>query len=115
MDYAKAFDSLDREVMWQLMRHYGIPEKFINIVRNTYTGMQSRVVHEGQLSDVFPITTGVRQGCLLSPFLFLLAVDWVMKRTTAGRRNCIQWTPFTQLDDLDFTDELAINNIRIVD
>ena len=67
------------------MRHYGIPEKFIAIIRNTYTGMQSKVIHEGQLTEAFDITTGVRHGYLLSPLLFLLAVDWIMKKATNGR------------------------------
>ena len=58
VDFTKAFD---REVLWQLMRHYGIPEKFIAIIRNTYTGMESKVIHEGQLTEAFDITTGVRQ------------------------------------------------------
>ena len=53
---------VDREVLWKLMRYYGIPEKFITIIRNTYTGMQSKVIHEGQLTEAFDITTGVRQG-----------------------------------------------------
>ena len=51
VDFTKAFDNLDREVLWQLMRHYGIPEKFIAIIRNTYTGVQSKVIHEGQLTE----------------------------------------------------------------
>ena len=69
--FQKAFDSLDREVLWQLMRHYGIPDKFISIINNTYSGMQSKNIHEGKLTELFEITTGVRQGCLLSPLLFL--------------------------------------------
>lgn len=40
--------------------------------------------------------------------VFLLAIDWVMKRTTEQRRSGIQWTPWTQLDDLDFADDLAL-------
>nr|KAG5687299.1 hypothetical protein BaRGS_016900 [Batillaria attramentaria] len=60
------------------------------------------------LSESFEVKTGVRQGCLLSPFLFLLVIDWIMKTTTAGRKNGIQWTLWTQLDDLDFADDLAL-------
>ena len=52
--------------------------------------------------------TGLRQGCLFSLFLFLLVIDWIMKTTTTGRNNCIQWTLWTQLDDLDFADDLAL-------
>ena len=70
--------------------------------------MQSRILHDGQLTDPFDITTGVRQGCLLSPFLFLLAVDWIMKQTTNNKRNGIQWTLMEQLDDLDYADDIAL-------
>jgi hypothetical protein len=69
--------------------------------------MQSKVIHEGQLTEAFDITTGVRHGYLLSPLLFLLAVDWIMKKATDGRKNGIQWTMFNQLDDLDFATDIA--------
>ena len=49
-----------------------------------------------------------KDACLLSSFLFLLAIDCVMKTTTAQRRNGIQWTMWKQLDDLDFADDLAL-------
>nr|KAG5707368.1 hypothetical protein BaRGS_005335 [Batillaria attramentaria] len=70
--------------------------------------MSCRIAHAGQLSESFEVKTGVRQGCLLSPFLFLLVIDWIMKTTTTGRKNGIQWTLWTQLDDLDFADDLAL-------
>ena len=108
IDFQKAFDSLDREVLWQLIRHYGIPDKFISIIKNTYSGMQSKIIHEGKLTEPFEITTGVRQGCLLSPLLFLLAVDWIMRQATSNRRNGIQWTLLEQPDDLDFSDDIAL-------
>ncbi|PVD22635.1 hypothetical protein C0Q70_15890 [Pomacea canaliculata] len=70
--------------------------------------MTFRVVHEGQLTRSFEVRTGVRQGCLLSPLLFLIAIDWVMKQATSERRNGIQWTLWSQLDDLDFADDLTL-------
>lgn len=96
------------EVLLQLTRHYDKPEKFSTIIKNTYSGMQCRIIHEGQLTEAFHITTGVRQGCLLSPLLFLLAVDWIMRQATENRPNGIQWTLFTQLDNLDFTDDISL-------
>ena len=74
--------------------------------------MTCRIVHAGQLSDSFEVKTGVHQGCSLSPFLFLLSIDWIMKSMTTGKRNGIQWTLWTQLDDLDFVDDLALLSHR---
>ncbi|RTG81912.1 uncharacterized protein DC041_0005420 [Schistosoma bovis] len=104
----KAFDSVDRRTLWKLFRHYGVPEKIVNIIRNSYDGLQCKVVHGGKLTDAFQVKTGVRQGCLLSPFLFLLVVDWIMKISTSEGKHGIQWTAQNQLDDLDFADDLAL-------
>lgn len=108
IDFEKAFDSVDREILWKLTAHYGIPAKIINIIRSTYQGMRCQVLHEGCISEAFEVLTGVRQGCLLSPFLFLLCIDWVMKETTSNRRTGIQWSLTEQLEDLDFADDLAL-------
>ncbi|CAH8459102.1 unnamed protein product [Schistosoma turkestanicum] len=108
IDYEKAFDSVDRKTLWRLLRHYGVPEKIVNIIRNSYDGFNCKIVHGGQLTDSFEVKTGVRQGCLLSPFLFLLVIDWIMKTSTSGGKHGINWTVRTQLDDLDFADDLAL-------
>ena len=68
-------------------------------------GMQG---HSCRMTDLFVVKTGVRQGCLLSPFLFLLVIDWIMTMTTENRKNGIQWTLWKQLVDLDFADDLAL-------
>ena len=99
---------MDRETLWKLLKHYGIPGKIITLIQRTFEGMSCRVVHRGQLSDCFNVRTGVRQGCLLSPFMFLLVIDWITRTTTKGKKNGIQWTPWTQLEDLDFADDLAL-------
>ena len=103
IDYEKAFDSVDRETIWKLPRHYGVPKKIISLIRCTFQDMSCRIPHAGQLSESFEMKTGVRQGYLLSPFLFLLVIGWIMKITTTGNNNGIQWTPWTQLDDIDIT------------
>jgi hypothetical protein len=88
VDYEKAFDILDRETLWKLMRHYGIPLKLVNLNGNQYTNMKPKVVHGGKQKT--EVKTGDRQGCLLSPFLFLLALDWIMKTVTDTDGNGIQ-------------------------
>ncbi|VDP28939.1 unnamed protein product, partial [Schistosoma curassoni] len=94
--------------LWKFLRHYGVPEMIVNIIRNSYDGLQCKVMHGGQLTDAFQVRTGVRQGCLLSPFLFLSVVDWIMNTSTSEAKHGIQWTAQNQLDDLDFADDLAL-------
>jgi len=55
VDYEKAFDSLERETLWKLPRHYGVPMKFINLIRNSYQALSCRVVHKGQLTEKFEV------------------------------------------------------------
>jgi hypothetical protein len=86
IDFKAAFDSLDREVLWQLLDHYGIPAKIINIIKNTYKDSSCKVKVEGCLTDSFNIKTGVRQGCIWSPLLFNIVIDWVL-RTALDNKN----------------------------
>ena len=52
--------------------------------------------------------TGVRQGCILSPIIFLMVVDWVTRQSTADQKTGIQWTFNKQLENLDFADEISL-------
>ncbi|PVD19664.1 hypothetical protein C0Q70_20154 [Pomacea canaliculata] len=52
--------------------------------------------------------TGVRQGCILSPKIFLMVIDWVMRKTTQDNNTGIQWTFTKQLEDLDFADDISL-------
>ena len=109
VDYEKAFDSLDRESLCELKRHYAIPEKFVTLIGNTCKGMTWKATHGGKISAGFEVLTGVRQGCLLSPFLFLLPADWITRKTTANKINGIQWTlSANELDALSYADDLAL-------
>jgi hypothetical protein len=72
IDCMKAFDSIDREMMIAILRHYGIPEQIVAAIRVLYDESTSRVYVEGEFSEAFKITTGVLQGDVLAPFLFIL-------------------------------------------
>lgn len=106
INYEKAFNSVDRETLW-ILHHYDVAGKLGRVIWNAYKVMTCKIVCGGKLMEVFRVRTRVCQGCLLSPFLFLLAIDWIIKIAT-GRRNEIQCTPWTQLDDLNFADNLAV-------
>ena len=79
--------------MRQLLRHYGIPPKLTRLIEKSYDGITCQVTHDGKLTRPFEMKTGVSLGCLLSPFLFLLCIDWIMKETTKRDSNGIQWMP----------------------
>lgn len=70
VDLTKAFDTVSREGLWKIMRKLGCPDKFINMVRQFHDGMLARVRNDGDSSDAFPVTNGVKQGCVLAPTLF---------------------------------------------
>nr|KAG5686358.1 hypothetical protein BaRGS_026819 [Batillaria attramentaria] len=115
IDFEKAFDSVDRESIWTILRHYGVPEKMVDIIKQLYNGFFCKVIHNGKLSDEFQVTTGVRQGCLLSPLLFLVVLDWVTRTAYASSGRGIQWTLTRKLEDLDFADDLALLSHRLQD
>ena len=115
IDFKKAFDSINRNVMFAVLRHYGIPEAVVNAISVLYTNSKSAVMVDGGLSDPFDITTGVLQGDVLAPFLFVVLVDYLLKRATSqldsgavthprrSRRH-----PAKSLNDLDFADDIAL-------
>ena len=63
---------------------------------------------EGRIGEWFQIVTGVRQGCILSPMLFLLTIDWVMRRSTEKGIWGLEWKGNERLADLDFADDIAL-------
>jgi len=86
-DYQKAFDSLNRAWIWDELKFRGLPSKFINIIKESYEDFNCRVLHENQVSDSIKTSSGVQQGCLLSPLLFLLVMDGVLRRALDGKKR----------------------------
>ena len=101
VDSEKAFNSVKRGLLWKLLHHYSIPEKYITLTQKTYDNCMQFFLIEMLTRD--------SQGCLLSPFLFLLVIDWIMWQTTEKRCDGLQWTIITRLEDLDFADDLTMS------
>ncbi|XP_078141751.1 uncharacterized protein LOC139917505 [Centroberyx gerrardi] len=108
INFQKAFDSLHRDTLWKIVQSYGIPPKMTALTRMFYHQFECSVIVNGNLTEWFPVEFGVRQGCIISPILFLIAIDWTMRKTTSDKPRGIQWTLFTQLEDLDYADDLPI-------
>ena len=71
-DLEKAFDEVPRTAMWMVLRWLGCPEHFVGLVRALHEGMPGRVPHGSRLSEEFPMTSGLKHGCVLAPTLFSL-------------------------------------------
>ena len=63
----------------ETVTHYSEPEKIISTIKNSCSGMKCRMFRGCQMADAFQVQTGLRQGCPMSHFLFILAIDWVLK------------------------------------
>ena len=79
IDYAKAFDCVDHNKRWKILQEMGIPDHLTCLLRNLYAGQEAIVRTEHGTTDWFQIGKGVRQGCILSPFLFNLYAEYIMR------------------------------------
>ena len=78
IDYAKAFDCVDHNKLWKILRAMGIPDHLTCLLRNLYAGQEATVRPERGSTDWFQIEKGVCQGCTLLPYLFHLYKENIM-------------------------------------
>ena len=93
IDYTKAFDCVDHKKLWKILKEMGIPEHLICLLRNLYTGQEAAVRTEHGTTDWFQIGKGVCQGRILSPCLFNLYAEYIMRNAgleeaQAGNQDC---------------------------
>src|SRR5574337_369940 len=79
IDYAKAFDCVDHNKLWKILKEMGIPDHLICLLRNLYAGQEATVRTGHGTTDWFQIGKGVCQGCILSPCLFNLYEEYIMR------------------------------------
>ena len=78
---------------------------------NVSTTISLAVLSIKKPADWFIVRSRVHQGCVLSPKLFMVAIDWIMHKTTGNKRRGIKWTLTSLLEDLDFADNVALASL----
>ena len=79
LDLEKAYDRVDRDVMWNVLRLYGIGGRLLQGVKSLYVGSKDCVRVGNEVSEWFPETVGLRHGCVMLPWLFNLYIDGVVR------------------------------------
>ena len=79
IDYTKAFDSVKHSNLFQIMINMGFPEHLVSLIANLYTNQKATIRWNGEHCEFFNIRKGVRQGCILSPHLFNIYTEQVMR------------------------------------
>ena len=83
MDLEKAYDRVDRDALWEVMRIYGVGGRLLRAVKSFYVDSKACVRVGNETSEWFSVKTGVRQGCVISPWLFNIFMDGVMREVSA--------------------------------
>ena len=81
IDYAKAFDCVYHNKLWKILKEMGIPDHLTYLLRNLYVGQEATVRTGHGTTDCFQIGKGVHQGCVLSPCLFNLYAECIMRNS----------------------------------
>ena len=79
IDYAKAFDCVDHNKLWKILKEMGIPDHLTCLLRNQYAGQEATVRTGHETTDCFQIGKRVRQDCILSPCLVKLYAEYIMR------------------------------------
>ena len=104
IDYAKAFDCVDHNKLWKILKELEIPDHLTCLLRNLYAGQKATVRTGHGTTDWFQTGKGVRQGCILSPCLFTLYAEYIVRN--AGLEEAQAGTKIARRN---------INNLRYAD
>ena len=123
IEFKKAFDSIHRKKMFRILKAYGIPPRLLGAIKSMYQDTFARVLSPDGETAWFEILAGVLQGDTLAPFLFLIVLDYALRKAIHGREAELGFTITPRRSrrhqaivqtDLDFADDIALlsNDIR---
>jgi hypothetical protein len=84
VDFRKAFDSVNREALWHVLQARGVHAKLLSLIKDLYSGCRACILSNGATSRWFAMSSGVRQGCPMSPTLFNVFIDFLARLVIAA-------------------------------
>ena len=104
IDDAKAFDSMDHNKLWKILKEMGIPDHLTCLLRNLYAGQEATVRTGHETTDWFQIGKRVRQGCILSPCLFNLHAKYIMRNAGLDKAHAGNKIARRNINNLKYAD-----------
>ena len=108
IDYTKAFDCVDHNKLWKILQQMGIPDHLICLLGNLYAGQEATVRTGHGTTDWFQIGKGVCQGCILSPCLFNLYAEYIMRNARLDEAQAGIKTAKRNMNNLKYTDDTTL-------
>ena len=108
MDYAKAFDCVDHSKLWKTLKEMEIPDHLTCLMRNLYAGQEATVRTGHGTTDCFQIGKGVRQGCILSPCLFNLYAEHIMRNAVLDEAQAGIKIARRNINNLRYADDITL-------
>ena len=108
IDYAKAFDCVDHNKLWKILKEMGIPDHLICLLRNLYAGQEATVRTGCGTTDWFQIRKGVCQGCILSPCLFNFYAEYIMRNAGLDEAQAGIKIAMRNIDNLRYADDTTL-------
>ena len=108
IDYAKAFDCVDHNKLWKILKEMGIPDYLICLLRNLYAGHKATVETGHGTTDWFQIRKGVRQGYILSPCLFNFYAEYIMRNAGLEETQAGMKIAGRNINNLRYADDTTL-------
>ena len=108
IDYAKAFDCVDHNKLWKILKEMGIQDHVTSILRSLYAGQEATVRTEHETTDWFQIGKEVHQGCILSPCLFNFCAEYIKRNARLDEAQAGIKTAGRNINNLRYTDDTTL-------
>ena len=106
--YAKAFDCVDHNKLWKILKEMGIPYHLTYLLRNLHAGQEETVRTVYRTTDWFQIGKGVHQGCILSPCLFNLYAEYIMRNAGLEEAQAGIKIAWRNINNLRYADDTTL-------